>query len=158
MCTNTYKIYSLRQIHVPFFFLNQNEKTSMKDFSIHINSSRKRELRLFIAIMYPMTMAAPMLQWRNVSVADYRVLPWTLLGLLLTLKFIRFNMLLKMGEVLNSKLHLTPFLLDTDCLISFILSTNAKKWGLDKLINQIMNMKNVPYEIPRIIISTIIPY
>lgn len=47
----------------------------MKDFSIHINSSRKRELRLFIAIMYPMTMAAPMLQWRNVSVADYRVLP-----------------------------------------------------------------------------------
>lgn len=74
MCTNTSKIYSLKQIHVPF--LNQNEKRkSMKDFSIHINSSRKRELRLFIAIMYPMTMAAPMLQWRNVSVADYRVLP-----------------------------------------------------------------------------------
>lgn len=73
VCAQTlikYIHYNRFMIH---FFLN--EKIIHEGFSIPINSSRKGELRFFIAIMYPMTMAAPVLQWRNVSIADYRVLP-----------------------------------------------------------------------------------
>lgn len=60
------------------------KKKSTKDFH-DINAGSRSELRLFIVIMYPITVAVPVLHCRDVNAVDYRVLPWTPQRLFLTL-------------------------------------------------------------------------
>lgn len=56
------------------------------------NSGSRTDLRLFIVIMHPITVTIHIIPSRNVNVLEYRVLPQTLLRVLLTIQFMYLNM------------------------------------------------------------------
>lgn len=93
-------------VHVYLYFISpKDKKFSEGTFCmLDTNSGSRSDLELFIVIISPSSLPVPMFASRNINVFDYRVLPQTLLRVLLTVEFLYLDMFLnvKNSEFQNS--------------------------------------------------------